>query len=860
MSDFIKRSLDKVRLVILSIFNAIIAIPYFFLFLISKVKTTGNKALWIALWLLVIILLLYAGRDWLPDPLLNILAAVFVLGAVLALAWCIVRWLKGVWRVVFIAGFVLILLFVTPLFILNLPSPILKTVTPINAPVSSIEWQVSQEPDETKKKVLRESLEKEWDEWHRQYYQTTQGNQIIPYDWLRAMEQAPTLFALKNTAPFLSPDNLTRYRVLTGTKGDRNPDGMPIGLPKDIDKFTSQPWTSISCASCHTNQLSYKGKFYLIDGAPSLQDFAYTETMINTLGMTVLFPGKFDRFARKVLGASYGAAQKDELRKEVVKYLLEQRPAFHATLFGTYPTKEGFARVDALGRGPNGQFSPLTPITILDPLVGSNFRISDAPVSYPPLWYTDDFDWVQSVAAIQQPLGRNMTEAWGVNAKIYSEPYRRFQTTLKPQNLFWIETYLSLTEPPDWPEGVFGNIDLAKAKRGEYLYKDKIWKDDLLTGADELPKEKLFEGSVSEEGFYTVVYPAPDKARVQRGLCARCHEPQWAKLTETSITNWGEQYCPPEKWDEYKKTSAGQKLVGEFQKKRFVRLRMYGLDVIGTDPNDAVNFNARQTSFFQIATGPLADYFHKPQVGIAEALASMTLEAKKIVYGQLDGLKDLPESLPKRAEWDGYRPNQFRAPMGYPARPLRGYWATAPYLHNGSVPNIYQLLSPVSERDKVFYVGNTDYDPKNMGYTVRRSWGVFDWLFNSGYFKFDTSISGNSNKGHEFRNLRAGESSRGVIGPYLTPDDRLAIIEYLKELRDITYSPIKPQVEPNRNQFNSDAEFYTAQKKYQWENEYYDYRHEENLRRWKILEGMKFNSGSTLFELKSAYSTDSPGH
>jgi hypothetical protein len=272
---------------------------------------------------------------------------------------------------------------------------------------------------------------------------------------------------------------------------------------------------------------------------------------------------------------------------------------------------------------------------------------------------------------------------------------------------------------------------------------------------------------------------------------------------------------------------------------------MYGLDVIGTDPNDAVNFNSRQASFFQIAAGPLADFFDQKQVGVAEALGRLTLEAKKTVYDQLDGLKKLPEALPKRAEWDGYRPNSFRAPLGYPARPLRGYWATSPYLHNGSVPNMYQLLSPVEERDKVFYLGNTEYDPQLMGYSTAQQ---------SGLFKFDIRISGNANRGHEFRDLKNGESPEGVIGPYLKPNERLAIIEYLKVIQDITYDPKDP-VEPQQTNYADSAEYAAAVKRYEWDKMYYEYRRGENKRRWRILESMEFNPGSTLFEyVKQKYS------
>jgi len=114
---------------------------------------------------------------------------------------------------------------------------------------------------------------------------------------------------------------------------------------------------------------------------------------------------------------------------------------------------------------------------------------------------------------------------------------------------------------------------------------------------------------------------------------------------------------------------------------------------------------------------------------------------------------------------------------GYKARPLDGIWATPPFLHNGSVPTLFQLLSPVAERQTQFWVGSREYDPQHVGIRTER----FD-----GGFLLDTAITGNSNRGHEFR---AGCRGNGVIGRALAPHERWALVEYLKVLGD-------PRVEP----------------------------------------------------------------
>ena len=98
--------------------------------------------------------------------------------------------------------------------------------------------------------------------------------------------------------------------------------------------------------------------------------------------------------------------------------------------------------------------------------------------------------------------------------------------------------------------------------------------------------------------------------------------------------------------------------------------------------------------------------------------------------------------------------------FAYKARPLNGIWATAPYLHNGSVPNLWALLQPGAKRPGKFYVGSRAFDTKNVGLVSGQS---------EGSFEFDASIEGNSNLGHEY-------------GTDLSDDDKWALVEFLKTL------------------------------------------------------------------------------
>jgi hypothetical protein len=126
----------------------------------------------------------------------------------------------------------------------------------------------------------------------------------------------------------------------------------------------------------------------------------------------------------------------------------------------------------------------------------------------------------------------------------------------------------------------------------------------------------------------------------------------------------------------------------------------------------------------------------------------------------------------------------------YRPRPLAGLWATPPFLHNGSVPTLYHLLSPASERPATFLVGSRDFDPNHVGLVLPEN-GATNGA------TFDTSLPGNSNKGHEFNTgyvpwTPASPPQNGLIGPLLSPEDRLAIIEHLKIRNDDTDGPQTP--------------------------------------------------------------------
>jgi len=198
--------------------------------------------------------------------------------------------------------------------------------------------------------------------------------------------------------------------------------------------------------------------------------------------------------------------------------------------------------------------------------------------------------------------------------------------------------------------------------------------------------------------------------------------------------------------------------------KRFIEVGLVPQTYVGTDP---AQFD--RTQAFAI-TGHLSPYLPPPFKDQAiiptpvfrELLTRLTLrkalEPLKLGDAQLlemNGFRELPSPPAPVRSWK--------------AAPRDGVWATGPFLHNGSVPNLYEMLIPASQRSKKFYVGR-EFDPVKVG---------IDTSGKSGSFVFDTSLIGNSNAGHSFE---AGPRGTGVIGPLLTNAQRWALVEYLKSL------------------------------------------------------------------------------
>ncbi|MFZ6657355.1 di-heme-cytochrome C peroxidase [Undibacterium sp. TJN19] len=602
------------------------------------------------------------------------------------------------------------------------------------------------------------------------FYTTTQGSNLLPYDFFLVLEQAdkPELFR--------SDENINRYRYLPQKKTSSNPDALPVGFVKD--NYLSKNYMGFTCAACHTGQINYKGTGMRIDGGPASSDMAgflkgLTDAMIAVRDK----PDVQKRFVQAVmkLGA-YGSEA--DIIADIKTYTLR---LISYNIINHSPVDYGYARLDAFGRIYNRTLehllnrqqieevlnNVLTEEEVKTALAGIGqditsadrdkivervatsaknivklrqelFIKADAPVSYPFLWDIAQHDYVQWNGLGGNgglgPLGRNTGEVIGVFGSLDWHEGKRFSLTslitgqgwtkkvveydssVNTENLRRIETQLTELQSPKWPEQILGKLDQVRIKRGEKLF-DKY--------------------------------------------CVSCHA-------------------------EIDRSSPQRRVVAHMSK----------LEEVGTDPTMADN-----SIKYEGYSGILRNQY--VGAGVGDVLLDKKAPIAALLTKATLGVVTTPDAdkgfIRRWAEWlhniiqaqfgneihdsnkhGNYNPDTTMTPysslQAYKGRSLNGIWATGPYLHNGSVPTLYDLLLPASCaadqkdaecRPEKFLVGSREFDAEKVG------------LRSTGYegFTFDTRLNGNRNFGHEYGTkapVKPGDL------PMLTKEDRLDLLEYLK--------------------------------------------------------------------------------
>ncbi|BCL70019.1 hypothetical protein TUMSATVNIG1_19780 [Vibrio nigripulchritudo] len=553
------------------------------------------------------------------------------------------------------------------------------------------------------------------------YYFTPQGTELLglEYNWLVNLELPFSKDMLAST------DNMRGWGFIVDPGQQptiMNPGNLPVGFGRHIDPKTQREKLDITCAACHTGELHYQGKAMRVDGGQALHSISSIKTgeFIVSLGASVFLtyvdPFKFNRFADRVVGEDMNKRMKlrKDLRAFIEKGMSFANSAGNPSL---YPVEEGRGRTDAVGRIANVVFG----YDIDEP---SNLTIANAPVSYPFLWDMWRFDWVQYTGFTNQPMARNIGESLGVLApiKLVNENGELLtsdefgETVIDLPGMHCIEGKLRTLEPPKWPEHILGDIDIAMARDGKDLFAKN---------------------------------------------CQFCHGPhrsesyQWPVASHEGA-NPAHQIDVNWEWDmDGDITYVAGRAIRQDWREVVWALPWIDIDTIGTDATAANNY---------------MDHKYDASKIIPDSEPVNAGDGLQILLNRLIPKLYQDEHIDKSLipEYDGLNiPFRIVNKRAYKARPLHGVWATPPYLHNGSVPTVYHMISPQSERPQEFYVGNREYDPIRLGYATD---------IKQGAFLHDTRIEGNGNHGHLFTDADV----KGRIGKLLTVKERMKLLEYIK--------------------------------------------------------------------------------
>ena len=549
-------------------------------------------------------------------------------------------------------------------------------------------------------------LDQKWSKATSQHFWwTSQGSQIAPYDYFTALE-------LKDSQElFASNSHFDRLRYITVPEKSRmNPGGLPIGYVKNQVKVDGLDIMGMNCAACHTAKWKINGVDVLVEGGPSkgdTQTFLYE--LIDSMTQTLEQADKFDRFAKRVGGdpAALKAGLSKWRDRLVARKVRNPIPA---------DNEPGFGRIDALTNIVNE-------VTAGSLGIPENAAVASAPVSYPHLWDAPQHDVVQWNGSIPNagigPALRNLGEVLGTFGSIEIDPKpgklpNYPNTTAETKHLNAIEQDLWALSSPLWPEKL-APIDRAAADAGKPLF----------------------------EHYCRACHLPIDRTDPGRRIFAQMHDVK----TDRTLN------------DKLNRQVRTGKLMGT--------PKMLNPSTVFTEQDLPVN--VLMNVVFGAFQAHKRDFALRPGIALNELMKTGKLPSLGQLFDSLDGdvkqgvadFQITAEQLKQAYQMTGNTPPT--ATNNYKARPLNGIWATAPYLHNGSVPTLAELLKTDTERVKEFYVGSWVLDPIHVGISdVAEEGGVHHYLFK-------TNLTGNSNSGHNF-------------GTRLTADQKKQLIEYIKTL------------------------------------------------------------------------------
>jgi hypothetical protein len=536
------------------------------------------------------------------------------------------------------------------------------------------------------------------------YYTQDQGSRLVPVAWLEALEQS-------DGKPFLA-DDLARYGYLPNPA---NTNHLPLGF--SVAGAPGAEFVGLTCSACHTRQIEVGGKQYRIDGGPAISDaYGLFADIDSAVARVLSSEDKFSAFAAKVLRTTTPKpADVAALRTKLQAWHLR----YHTLMVGALPKQPwGPTRLDAVGM----IFNRIIGLDIGPPpsyLIPENIKIAKAPVRYPFLWNSPKQDRTQWSGFLNNgndtlAVPRNLGQVYGTFGEFRPIEDSRWWNILRYDylegnsanfdGLNKLEFLVKQIGPPKWPWA----YDTALAVKGKEIYERET----------------------------------PD------GGCADCHGIRAGQVQFPDVQTWATPLLDVG-------TDATQYEILAWKAKSGV---LEGAQIPHLRPRIEANDYALNLLAISVLGAIIQDRLF-PSTDVRESKAEIVKKLRN-----LPSLQGLQGAFRVYRDLGAIGTGLDNAAARYEARVMEGIWAAAPYLHNGSVPTLADLLEPASKRPGSFRIG-PNYDIDKVGLATDQS--KFDYTLNT----TDCSDlhSGNSRCGHEY-------------GTWLKPDEKKALLEYLKIL------------------------------------------------------------------------------
>lgn len=603
----------------------------------------------------------------------------------------------------------------------------------------------------------------ERDRWHH----LAEGSELYPLAWILALEQPGT------GKPFL--DNPERFGLIADSvPSAENPYGLPIGMTAEVSRdlrFAGVQMVGVNCAACHVSELKQQGKrVALIDGAPNLFDLtALYRGLVEATAATFADVSKAWQFASRLhrLANAPDRPHLATIMPPDAAAVLDRFTDLASLRQGGELEKALAARIETIHREELRR-------PAIDLKAGLTVRSSDAALekhaeavrnARDRLRLAVPEDVRKAAAAVRRKtLDAALPDTAGIADKAPADdsPLKTLTqgartATVSETLVYFIETLRLLKARAAFLVGLvsqgnvartdpgFGRVDAFGGARNLMFPQNAgpltapvsyphLWNLDQIVWLHwDGNSTSLLERNVGQAlGLGAVFVPGtfestalPEHLVELEKLARKITPPAWPAHAFGAI--------------DQAKAKRGAEVFARYCQACHRALEANGnmgdhstdLKSIGTDPLRVVNFGQ--------AVG--AEEF---DVALSRVLKDVARKAGGTVRQQ--------------KEWR-------TTVKGYANRPLVAAWATAPYLHNNSVPTLHDLLLPADQRPRKFWVGSREYDAQKLGYQTAEDDTIPQSLV-------DTSLPGNSNAGH----------SGPQYGTSMTEEERADLLEYLKGL------------------------------------------------------------------------------